>query len=90
MDGAAAMLLREPAFVLGCAVTAYGLNVALQTAGGLLLAAIADRASHELLVFIATAQLPIYTLPLIQRPLYRRWLSTSRSASALRPERGDA
>jgi Sodium Bile acid symporter family len=35
-------------------------------------------------------ELPIYTLPLIQRPLYRRWLSTSRSASALRPERGDA
>lgn len=99
MDGATAMLLRDPAFVLGCAVTVYGLNVALQIAGGLgfawlgkrraltiglcsgsgnlglLLAAIADLVSYELLVFIATAQLPIYTLPMIQRPLYRRWLA---------------
>jgi BASS family bile acid:Na+ symporter len=42
---------------------------------GLLLAALADRASFELLVFVATAQLPIYTLPVIQRGLYHRWLS---------------
>jgi BASS family bile acid:Na+ symporter len=41
---------------------------------GLLLAALADRAGAELLVFVAAAQLPIYTLPMIQRPLYRRWL----------------
>ena len=42
---------------------------------GLLLAALADRAGQELLVFVAAAQLPIYTLPMIQRPLYRRWLA---------------
>jgi bile acid:Na+ symporter, BASS family len=99
MDGVTGMLLREPSFVLGCAVAVYGLNVGLQAAGsgafawlgrrgaltvglcsgsgnlGLLLAAIADRASFELLVFVAAAQLPIYTLPVIQRPLYHRWLA---------------
>jgi len=42
---------------------------------GLLLAALADRAAFELFVFVAVAQLPIYTLPVIQRPLYRRWLA---------------
>jgi hypothetical protein len=42
---------------------------------GLLLAALADRASFELFVFVATAQLPIYTLPVIQRRLYHRWLA---------------
>lgn len=57
---------------------------------GLLLAAIVDRASYEFLVFIATAQLPIYTLPLTQRRLYRRWLCAPRSAGVLGPERGDA
>ncbi len=45
---------------------------------GLLLAALADRASVELFVFVAVAQLPIYTLPVIQRPLYRRWLAAAR------------
>jgi BASS family bile acid:Na+ symporter len=104
MDGVTDMLLREPGFVLGCAVTVYALNVGLQAAGsgvfawlgrrgaltiglcsgsgnlGLLLAAIADRASFELLVFVATAQLPIYTLPVIQRPLYHRWLAGRSSA----------
>jgi hypothetical protein len=35
----------------------------------------ADRAAVELFVFVAVAQLPIYTLPVIQRPLYRRWLA---------------
>ena len=47
---------------------------------GLLLAALADRAALELFVFVAVAQLPIYTLPLIQRPLYRRWLAGERAA----------
>jgi BASS family bile acid:Na+ symporter len=42
---------------------------------GLLLAVLADRATVELFVFVAVAQLPIYTLPVIQRPLYRRWLA---------------
>lgn len=98
MDGATAMLLAEPRFVLGCVLAVYGLNLGLQVLGaalfawsgarhaltlglcsgnanlGLLLAALADRAGTELLVFVAAAQLPIYTLPLVQRPLYRRWL----------------
>jgi BASS family bile acid:Na+ symporter len=101
MDGVSALLLRQPAFVLSCALAVYGFNVGLQAAGalafawlgrrgaltlglcsgsgnlGLLLAALADRASFELLVFVATAQLPIYTLPVIQRRLYHRWLSRS-------------
>lgn len=41
---------------------------------GVLLAALADRASSELIVYVATAQLPIYTLPVLQRRLYRWWL----------------
>ena len=41
---------------------------------GILLAAIADRATVDLLILIALAQLPIYTLPMLQRWLYRRWL----------------
>lgn len=99
MDGVSALLLRQPSFVLACAVAVYGFNVGLQIAGGLafawlgrrgaltlglcsgsgnlglLLAALADRASFELFVFVAVAQLPIYTLPVIQRHLYHRWLS---------------
>lgn len=99
MDGVSALLLRQPGFVLACALAVYGFNVGLQVAGGLafawlgrrgaltlglcsgsgnlglLLAALADRASFELFVFVATAQLPIYTLPVIQRHLYHRWLS---------------
>ena len=42
---------------------------------GLMLASMADRASMELFVFVAVAQLPIYTLPSIQRRAYRRWLA---------------
>lgn len=45
---------------------------------GLLLAALADRATSEVFIFVAVAQLPIYTLPVIQRPLYRRWLAGER------------
>ena len=99
MDGLSALLLRQPGFVLACALAVYGFNVGLQVAGGLafawlgrraaltlglcsgsgnlglLLAALADRASFELFVFVATAQLPIYTLPVIQRRLYHRWLA---------------
>lgn len=56
---------------------------------GLLLAAIADIASYELLVFVATAQLPIYTLPMLQRPLYRRWLATCRTTTSMTTERRD-
>lgn len=43
----------------------------------LLIAALADRAAFELVVFVAMAQLPIYTLPMLQRPHYRRWLAGS-------------
>ncbi|MGI9508356.1 MAG: hypothetical protein ACR2QJ_03280, partial [Geminicoccaceae bacterium] len=39
---------------------------------GLLLVALADRASTDLLIVIAVAQLPIYILPMLQRQLYRR------------------
>jgi BASS family bile acid:Na+ symporter len=41
---------------------------------GLLLAALTDRVSFELLLLIAAAQLPIYILPVIQKHLYRSWL----------------
>jgi bile acid:Na+ symporter, BASS family len=101
MDGVSALLLRQPSFVLACALAVYAFNVGLQAAGGLafawlgrrgaltlglcsgsgnlglLLAALAERASFELVVFVATAQLPIYTLPVIQRRLYHRWLTRS-------------
>jgi bile acid:Na+ symporter, BASS family len=67
-----AWLGRRPALTLGlCSGNA---NL------GLLLAALADRATLELFVFVAVAQLPIYTLPLVQRPLYRRWLAGERAA----------
>jgi BASS family bile acid:Na+ symporter len=42
---------------------------------GLLLAAMADRATADLMILIAVAQFPIYMLPTLQRWLYRRWLS---------------
>ena len=45
---------------------------------GLLLAAVADRASPEFLIIVAVAQLPIYTLPALQGRLYRRWLTRGR------------
>ncbi len=41
---------------------------------GLVLAAVIDTASPTMLIFVAAAQFPIYLLPVIQRPLYRRWL----------------
>lgn len=41
---------------------------------GILLAATADRATADLLIVIALAQLPIYILPVLQRWLYRRCL----------------
>lgn len=104
MDGVTAMLLEQPAFVLGCALAAYGLNLALQALGalafawrglrpaltmglcsgnanlGILLAALADRAAFELVVFVAMAQFPIYTLPVVQRSLYQRWFSGRQGA----------
>ncbi len=41
---------------------------------GILLAATADQATVDFLIVIALAQLPIYTLPVLQRWLYHRWL----------------
>jgi len=49
---------------------------------GVLLAALADRATPELLVYVATAQLPIYTLPVLQRRLYRWWLDDAARPAA--------
>lgn len=104
MDGVALMLFRQPAFVLGCALAAYLLNLGLQALGalafawrglrpaltmglcsgnanlGILLAAMADRAAFELVVFVAMAQFPIYTLPVLQRRLYQRWLGDREGA----------
>lgn len=42
---------------------------------GLVIAAMIDQAPADLLVFVAMAQFPIYLLPLIQRPLYRKLLA---------------
>jgi len=47
---------------------------------GLLLAAMTDKASIELLIVIAVAQFPIYILPLLQRWLYTKWLGSEHSA----------
>ncbi len=60
----------------------HGLQQAL-TAGlcsgnrnlGLLLAAMADRTTADLLILIAVAQFPIYMLPMLQRWLYRHCLA---------------
>ena len=38
MDGATAMLIAEPRFVLACALAVYGLNLGLQVLGGALFA----------------------------------------------------
>jgi hypothetical protein len=43
---------------------------------------LAARASFELMLFVAPAQLPIYTLPVIQRSLYRRWLTQNGRSDA--------
>ncbi|MCB1883927.1 MAG: hypothetical protein KDG89_08025 [Geminicoccaceae bacterium] len=41
---------------------------------GLVLAAMGGAAPADLVLFVAVAQLPIYLLPALQAPLYRRWL----------------
>jgi len=41
---------------------------------GLVLAAMAEEAPFELIVFVAAAQFPIYLLPAAQKRLYRHWL----------------
>lgn len=42
---------------------------------GLVLAAVVDTAPPVMLLYVAAAQFPIYLLPILQRPLYRRWLN---------------
>lgn len=53
---------------------------------GILLAATADRATIDFLIVIALAQFPIYTLPMLQRWLYRPWLRNIGRSSAGRDE----
>ena len=43
---------------------------------GIVLAAIAGRADFDIVVFFAVAQLPMYILPALLKPLYRRLLMT--------------
>jgi BASS family bile acid:Na+ symporter len=45
---------------------------------GIVVAALADRAPERFLVYVAMAQFPIYLLPALQRPLYRRLLERER------------
>jgi len=42
---------------------------------GLMLAALAGTAEFEIILFFAIAQIPMYVLPALQRPLYRRTLA---------------
>jgi bile acid:Na+ symporter, BASS family len=63
------------------AMSPFGLRAALTLgllAGnnnlGLVLAATAGAATESFVLFVAVAQFPIYLLPALQRPLYRRWL----------------
>ena len=44
---------------------------------GLLLAVLPAEASAEILVFFALAQFPIYILPALLQPAYRKWISTA-------------
>lgn len=87
-------------FMQGLATLAFawrGLYQAL-TAGlcsgnrnlGLLLAAMADRASADLLVVIAVAQFPIYILPMVQRWLYQRWFTADGDPTACSGNRKDS
>lgn len=109
MDGATAMLIREPGYLLACLGAVYATNIGFQAIGagifafrgastaltlglcagnvnlGLLVAALADRASDELIVYVAVAQLPVCTLPALQRSLYARWLRRERDG---RPDEG--
>ena len=48
---------------------------------GIVLAALADRAPLELTVYVAMAQFPIYLLPAVQRPVYRRLLGRESDVS---------
>jgi len=70
-----ALLQLVGALVFLPAGRAIALAVALMSGNtnlGLVLAALATRADFDVLVFFALGQLPIYMLPLVTVPLYRR------------------
>jgi BASS family bile acid:Na+ symporter len=46
---------------------------------GLVLVALQDRANFEIVVYFALAQIPMYTLPALLHPLYRRVLAAPRA-----------
>ena len=53
------------------------LTLALMTGNcnmGLVLVVLADKAAFDVVVYFALAQIPMYTLPGLMTPLYRRWL----------------
>jgi BASS family bile acid:Na+ symporter len=41
---------------------------------GLVMVALADKADFDVIVFFAMAQIPMYMLPALLRPIYRRLL----------------
>lgn len=46
---------------------------------GLVMVALADKADFDVIVFFAMAQIPMYMLPALLRPIYRRMLARRRS-----------
>jgi len=86
-------LVTLAAFVANIALQALGALVALKlgarqalTVGfmtgncnmGLVMVALADRADFDVIVFFAMAQLPMYMLPALLTPVYRRLLAAPR------------
>jgi len=84
-------LVTLAAFVANIALQALGALAALKlglrralTVGfmtgncnmGLVMVALADKADFDVIVFFAMAQLPMYMLPVLLRPIYRRLLSS--------------
>ena len=74
---AAATLVFRPLVGLRSALT-FGLCCGNNNFG-LVLAAMGGAAPPDLVLFVALAQVPIYLLPGLQRPLYRRWFERERS-----------
>jgi bile acid:Na+ symporter, BASS family len=83
-------LVTLAAFIANIALQALGAAVALKlglrqalTVGfmtgncnmGLVMVALADKADFDVIVFFAMAQLPMYMLPALLRPVYRRLLA---------------
>ena len=87
------VLVTLAAFAANIALQALGALVALRmglrqalTVGfmtgncnmGLVMVALADKADFDVIVFFAMAQLPMYMLPALLRPVYRRLLAAPR------------